>query len=420
MPRVLWCQFSGRSSSLVVIRQLKVLLLVPLILGWPAGCAWLPKAGPTREEIQTASRADSAGRVNFALVDVNSALVAVLERSSETSLQGSFGNSGAAADSRIGQGDLIQIVLWESNSGGLFSPVQSTMGGSAPTGARSVVIPEQAVGDDGAVTVPYADAGTAPPDNRISVAGMTPRQAEAAIVKRLKGRAIDAQAVVTVTKNNSNTVSVLGEVTQGARIPVRRGDRILDIIATAGGTKAPAHEVFLTLMRNGQAVRVPMQAIMSNPRENISVAAGDVITVARDAQTFTAVGATGMNNVIAFDALGFSLEQAIGKAGGLNDQRADPGGVFLIRFEQSDVYDQLGFARPVEDTQVRGRVPVIYRLDFRDAQSFFLASRFPMRHKDILYVSNSHAVEISKIGGIVSTFLIPVGTIVAVGAITRQ
>jgi polysaccharide export outer membrane protein len=41
-------------------------------------------------------------------------------------------------------------------------------------------------------------------------------------------------------------------------------------------------------------------------------------------------------------------------------------------------------------------IPVIYRANFRDPSSFFFAQAFPMRHKDVIYVSNADAVEISK------------------------
>jgi len=41
-------------------------------------------------------------------------------------------------------------------------------------------------------------------------------------------------------------------------------------------------------------------------------------------------------------------------------------------------------------------IPVIYRANFRDPSSFFFAQSFPMRHKDVIYVSNADAVEVSK------------------------
>ena len=253
---------------------------------------------------------------------------------------------------------------------------------------------------------------------RVPVAGRTPQQVEQAIVQALTGKAIEPQALVTVTKNVANTVTVVGEVTGGARVPLTtRGDRVLDVVALAGGTKAPAHETFVTLVRDGRSVRIPMQAILTDPAENVYVRPGDVISVARELQTFTAAGATGQNSVVPFDALGITLDQAIARAGGLNDTRADPAGVFVIRYERPADYDQLGLRRP--DPGTLSQVPVIYRVNMRDPNGFFMARRFPVRNKDILYVSNAPALEVQKVMNILLPFLGVGATAVAVTAATR-
>jgi polysaccharide biosynthesis/export protein len=66
---------------------------------------------------------------------------------------------------------------------------------------------------------------------------MRPGGVEEAIVKALEGKAIQPQAVVTITKNSSNTATVGGEVASGT-VPLNpKGDRILDVIASAGGIR---------------------------------------------------------------------------------------------------------------------------------------------------------------------------------------
>lgn len=382
-----------------------------------AACSWLPGAGPSKSDIDDAGKSQAT---RFALIDLNASVVSSMEKWPTASLQGTFGQQEPVRVQTIGVGDHIQITLWEITSGGGLFSAPPVIGSGASTGARSVIIPEQVVGaEDGSITVPYTGSEDRLSSNRLRVVGMTPRQVEAMIVGRLQGKAAEPQAIVTITKNISNTVSVLGDVTQGARVPLSpRGDRILDVISEAGGTKAPTQDIFLTLLRGGKSLKVPMQALIADPKENIYVRPGDVITAAREPQTFTAVGATGKNEVLSFEAVGLSLEQAIGRAGGLNDQRADPGGVFVIRFEPAVAYAQLGYELPAPNQM--GDVPVIYRLNLRDPNGFFFARRFPMHNKDILFVSNAPAAEVSKVGTIVSTFLLPAGTVVAVGAIAKQ
>lgn len=371
-------------------------------------CSGLPGAGPTAGEVTAASKPTSTGETRFALIDVDPNVVAKMEGWSAVSLQGTFGKQGAVATQAIGQGDYVQVTIWEAASGGLFSaPANAQMTGS---GSRTATIPEQVVGPDGAITVPYA--------GRVQVRGRTPQQVEQAVVTALTGKAIEPQALVTVTKNIANTVTVVGEVTGGARVPLTtRGDRILDVVASAGGTRAAAHETFVTLVRGPLSVRIPMQALLINPAENVFVRPGDVISVAKEPQTFTSAGATGQNSVVPFDSIGITLDQAIARAGGLSDTRADPGGVFVIRYERPDEYDQLGFRRP--DPGALPQVPVIYRVNMRDPNGFFMARRFPIRNKDILFVSTAPAAEMQKVINVLIGFVGAAATVVAVAAVAR-
>ena len=373
-----------------------------------ASCSGLPGAGPTAGEVTAASKPTSTGETRFALIDVDPKVVAKMESWSAVSLQGTFGKQGATATQAIGQGDYVQVTIWEAAAGGLFSaPANAQMTGS---GSRQATIPEQVVGPDGAITVPYA--------GRVQVKDRTPQQVEQAVVTALTGKAIEPQALVTVTRNVANTVTVVGEVTGGARVPLTtRGDRILDVVASAGGTKAAAHETFVTLVRGRQSVRIPMQALLTNPSENVFVKPGDVISVAKEPQTFTSAGATGQNSVVPFDSIGITLDQAIARAGGLSDTRADPGGVFVIRYERPEEYDQLGFRRP--DPGALPQVPVIYRVNMRDPNGFFMARRFPIRNKDILFVSTAPAAEMHQVINVLIGFVGAAATVVAVSAATR-
>lgn len=372
-----------------------------------AACSGLPASGPTTAEVTAASKPTSTGETRFALIDVDPNVVARMEKWSAVSLMGTFGKQGAVSTQAIGQGDYVQVTIWEAAAGGLFSAPVNDRGAS---GSRTASIPEQVVGPDGAITVPYA--------GRVRVVGRTPQQVEEVVVAALQSKAIEPQALVTVTKNIANTVTVVGEVTGGARVPLTtRGDRILDVIATAGGTKAAAHETFVTLVRGGQSVRIPMQALLTSPTENVFVRPGDVISVAKEPQTFTSAGATGQNSVVPFDAIGITLDQAIGRAGGLSDSRADPGGVFVIRYERPEEYDQLGFRRP--DPGALRQVPVIYRVNMRDPNGFFLARGFPIRNKDIVFVSNAPVAEMQKAVGVLIGFIGAAATVVAVAAVAR-
>ena len=379
------------TSSAAAIWLRSRIATITVAAGILTGCSSLPASGPSANQVVAAQAADTGEGLRFALVDVNANIVTTMRGWSAASLQGTFGLQPPTKTQTIGVGDQVQITIWESGTGGLFAaPLAAAAGGS-----RGTSIPDQIVGADGAVTVPFA--------GRVAVVGRTPYQVEQVIVSALAQKALDPQVLVTMTRNASNTVTVVGEVTAGARVPLTaRGDRILDVVAQAGGTKAAPHETFVTLSRDGQSIRIPLQALLTEPTENVMVKPGDVVAITREPQTFTSAGATDKNAVVPFDAIGITLEQAIARSGGLNDTRADPGGVFVIRFERPGDYDQLGLSRPEPGPLTE--VPVVYRINFRDPNSFFLARRFPMHNKDILFVSNAPAAELQKVMNIIWGF----------------
>ena len=278
---------------------------------------------------------------------------------------------------RIGVGDGVAITIWEAASGGLFSgPVVDR---TSP-GSRTATIPEQQVGQDGAITVPFA--------GRVRVVGQTPPEVERIIVDRLADKAIQPQALVTVTRNISNTVTIMGEVTPGARVPLTlRGDRLLDVLATAGGMRAPTQDIAVVLDARGQEPAGADAGRADDPKQDIYLQPGDVVTLVRDPQTYTAVGATGRNTQLAFDE-----RQA--HAGRSDRQCRRPGR--LAGGRQGGVRDSLRVARGGAAGAADGGageqpdgVPTIYRLNLREQDALFLARRFPMRSKDILYVSNA-------------------------------
>ena len=55
-----------------------------------------------------------------------------------------------------------------------------------------------------------------------------------------------------------------------------------------------------------------------------------------------------------------------------------------------------------------GLTPVVYRLDLRNAKSFFLAQRFPIEDKDVIYVANAELNELQKFFTLMNTLTGPV------------
>jgi polysaccharide export outer membrane protein len=255
------------------------------------------------------------------------------------------------------------------------------------------------VARDGTVSVPYA--------GRVQAAGRTPEQVARSIEAALRDKAIEPQAVVTVSQNASTHVTVAGDVAQPARVPLSlRGDRVLDIIATTGGSRAPDYDSFVRLTRGGQSATVSLARIVRDPGQNVYVRPDDVMYVYTDPQTFTAFGATARNASLPFQTDRLTLAEAVGRAGGLLDTRADARGVFVFRYEDPEAYRLILPALPsgtpdAPPPEVAG-VPVVYKLDMKEPASLFAAQRFLMRDSDVLYVSNAAGADLQKAFRIVS------------------
>jgi polysaccharide export outer membrane protein len=380
-----------------MIRGPIVLLILASAL---AGCSSLPSDGPSTKDVLQQSRVngDVNGASRYEIVDINPATVSVLRRRAPDGFSAHFGDYRPSADLRIGVGDFVAVTVWEAGANGLFSAPLATDRFS--TGSKSATIPEQAVGRDGTITVPYA--------GRIAVRGKSTESVQAEVERALEGKAIQPQVLVNVTKPISNTVTVTGEVASGARVPLTaKGDRILDVVAAAGGVRAPVNETLVRLSRGNTTVSVPMTRVVANPRENVYMRPGDVLTLVREPQFFLAYGATNSSQKIPFEADSISLSEALAKVGGLSDYRADPSGVFVFRYEPPQIAQAL---RPTQTLASNGWVPVVYRLNMRDPASLFVAQSFPIFNKDVVFVSNAPITEAEKAFQIFNLVAAPVTT----------
>jgi polysaccharide export outer membrane protein len=214
------------------------------------------------------------------------------------------------------------------------------------------------------------------------------------IVQALKNRAIEPQAVVSLVEQKTSLISVLGDVNAPLRFPASHAaEHLLDAITRAGGPRNPGYDEWLMLEREGRRALAPFGALVYEPVNNIYVHPSDTLYLYREPQTFLAFGASGTQGSFTFDAWRISLAEAVAKAGGLSDSQADPGSVFLYRGETREVAEHLG----VDCSKFQGPIiPVIYDVNFRDPAGYFMATKFEMRSKDVIYISNAVIVEASK------------------------
>ena len=363
-----------------------------------AGCSSLSRDGPSQLAIldgatATLQQASGSPIINYAVVDINKSILEVFSQIKGDSLYSTFGGDrGAAPVIRIGVGDVVQVTVFESQAGGLFIPAEA---GVRP--GNFVTLPPQQVDRSGAISVPFAED--------VHATGKTIPELQAEIRKRLS-RAIDPQVIVTLINQRSSQVSVVGDVRAPNKIDVNpRGDRLIDVLAKANGIVHPGYETYVTVRRGARSATVYFDDIVANPNENIFLRPDDTVYVYREPHKFVAFGAFGatgaagasggLNNLLEFGSAKLSLAEAVAKAGGLYDSRADPAQVYLYRPVDRDLLERAGVDVAQFDPREK-LISVIFRANFRDPISFLVAQHFYMADKDILYVSNSDAYELYK------------------------
>jgi polysaccharide export outer membrane protein len=396
-------------------------VLCTLAVAVLAGCTALPTSGPSHRDIADGASASVVSErdtvvFDYVLLDINRPILDNAVHVGPGSFFRSFGTGrGPAPILRVGVGDVVQVSIFESSAGGLFIPAEA---GVRP--GNFVTLPSQLVDRVGTITVPFA--------GEVPAAGRTLTEIQRDIESRLANRAIEPQVIVTLTEQNSAEVAVMGDaISTASKFRIRpNGERILDLISKAGGIKFAGYDLFVTLQRGARSATVYFPNLVSNRGENIFVAPGDTLYVYREQQKFVAVGAlanvgqtTGLTGQFAFDQERLSLNEAVAKAGGLLDNRANPGQVFLYRMEYREALQALKVdLKRFPSTQKL--IPTVYRANFRDPSSFFFAQGFPMRHKDIIYVTNADSVEVVKFLNYLRTITSTVAGVADDALVTRD
>ena len=391
--------FGLNEGPLRLPRRIAFCAVAMLLLGGCAASGLSTAVGPSRGAIL---KAGTDPRI--AGMKVIPLTPAVAERLSKLSPMPGFADVIGDAQpigTTVGVGDSLEVTIWEAPPALLFnSGAFDTRITSVSQSSRPGTFPETVVGPSGAITIPFA--------GQVPAAGRTLRQIEQTIIARLRNKANQPQVVVRIARNATANVSVVGEVSTAGRFPLSpRGERLLDVISLAGGTKQPVDRMTIQVTRGDTTATMPMQAVVRDARQNIVLRSDDIVTALFQSNSFVVLGAAGRNEEVRFETVGLTLSQALGRLGGLQDMRADPKGVFLFRWESAERINGLV---PVPTTS-NGRVPVVFQVNLKQPETFFAAQQFAMKDGDVIFISNSPASDLQRFVSLISSTVLPALTV---------
>lgn len=374
------------------IRLLTSALLLPWML---AGCTTLPSNGPTRGQVEASVKRDNSA-LGIALIDITPETVARLvpePLNPADAFQTLDRSAESDALDLIRPGDTLSLSIFEVGVS-LFSGMAAGGGEDGALPAASAQHLNAQVDEAGGIQLPYV--------GYMIVAGRTPREVGAMVEEGLRGMSQRPQVLITIADSLTNTAFIYGAVPRPGRhrLSVAR-ERLWDYLAMAGGTPEP-EDIIIRLTRNGQVREMRLADIPVHSSDDVILLPGDRVEVLRRPQTYTVFGASEKVAQMPFKDNKLLLSEAIARAGGPADARANPRGVFLFRLEPGE---------PGQPAR-----PVIYRLDLMNPASYFLAQRIAMHDKDLLYFANSASSPPSKLIGIVNQLF---GPFVTARALTR-
>lgn len=282
--------------------------------------------------------------------------------------------SSVAPDYRFGPGDLINITVWDHPEL------------NAPAGAQSqnAAFNGELIAADGTIYYPYV--------GKFKVAGMTVDDVRNYVTDHLRRVIQQPQVGVRVLGYESQRVEITGEVAKPGTITL--GDipiGILQAIDAAGGLGGGASRRRAILVRHGVRYEIDLAGLLSGSRlvPNPELEPGDVIHVPdQSADQVFMLGAVTSQRPLTLTQAPMTLMAALTDAGGLDVTRASGSGVLVFRAR--------AHAAPV------GTEADVYTIDMSTPQGVLLASQFPLRPSDVVYVQ---ATEFAQYNAVINQLL---------------
>ncbi|MGY3438434.1 MULTISPECIES: polysaccharide biosynthesis/export family protein [unclassified Marinovum] len=358
------------------MRSVTVLLLLAL-----SACGNLPRGAALHNEVTREAASDNA---QFDLIPVNRANALAIADWPITGWKGAFlwiKASRGPQSQVLRVGDQINLKIWDNQDNSLLTPL----------GVNFTQMDGLVVSPSGTIFVPYV--------GDVVVNGLTPDGARGRIQRELSPIAPDAQVQLTATPGIANSVSVVGGVAKPGSYPLpTRDTSILSMIASAGGISPNMRNPVVSLIRGNTTYSIPAKDLFDSPNKNARLHGDDNIVVQQDDRAFTALGAAGSESLIYFPKEYVTALEAMSLMGGINDDRADPKGILVLREYPASAVVAAPHNGPKKQQ-------VIFSLDLTSADGLFAARNFLINPNDTVLATESPIVVLRTVLSLFGTAL---------------
>jgi polysaccharide export outer membrane protein len=274
-------------------------------------------------------------------------------------------------------------VIWDNQENSLLTPLDS----------KNVAINALTVSPDGTIFVPYI--------NEVPVGGSTPERAREMIEERLEIVVPDAQVQLSVQVGPDNSVdAVRGFASPGSYPLPNRNFSVLGLVSAAGGISSELKNPLIRVIRDGTSYEIRADTLFERPATNVVLRGGDQVSVEEDQRYFVALGATGTETIVPFAKENITAIEALALLGGINDTRANPKGILVLReYSRKDLRSD--GSGPV-------KTQVVFSIDLTSADDLFAARKFQINPQDLVMATESAVGSVRTVFGLI-------GSVVGVG-----
>lgn len=364
------------------MRHLMILLLLASIGLLPAACSRsrLPGGAPVSEEILKQADSENA---DFALYTVNRAFLPTVSQWPPTGKQENLrwiGSSQGAKTQIIQPGDKLTLRIWDSSDNSLLTSVEQKM----------VQLQDVTVAANGSIFMPYV--------GNISVIGLTPDLARENLQAALEAIVPSAQLQLDMREGRNNSVDLVSGVARPGTYPMPdRNYTVMGLISAGGGLSPALNNPQIRLVRGSAIYGTSVDALLNNPNYDTLLRGGDRVFVEEDERYFLSFGATGREALHIFTKDKLSAMDAVSISGGLQDNKADPKGILVLREYPSSAV-AAGNRGP-------RHMRVVFSLDLTTADGLFSARQFQINPDDLVIATESPINDVLTVSNIIGNFV---------------
>ncbi|WGW04626.1 polysaccharide biosynthesis/export family protein [Tropicibacter oceani] len=338
----------------------------------------LPRGAALQSEVLAEQNSETP---TFQVVQVTRANIPGLAQWPASGWHGHFhwpNASNGASSSVIRTGDRVDVTIWDSQENSLITN----------PGQRFTEIKGVEVDDNGSIFLPYV--------NKVGIRGLTASGARSKIQSRLEPIVPSAQVQVSLQQGRDSSVDVVGGVSKPGAYPMTsRNYKILNVLSDAGGIPSGLRNPQVRLIRGSDTYEISADELFADGSKNALLYPRDTVVVEADERAFTALGASGQENLIYFPKDDISAIEALSLMGGLSDTRADPKGVLVLR-EYKAEHLSPGGNGPTHQQ-------VVFALDLTSADGLFAARKFMINPDDTVLATESPVNAVQTVFGLVGS-----------------